>query len=215
MEQKSRKTYQGAKNNKEQTMTKLLEGVGIVLEEKGYTGLNATNIAKAAQVDRKLIKLYFGSLDNLIDTYIRSRDYWLTETADTTAPLKDDQNVNTKDVLEKLLIDQLDNFRKNREMQKAVTWQISEKSNIMSEITRNREKVSALFFPLAEKELADKNIDIRAISSLLVAGIYYLVLHAEHTDSTVCDIELDDNGFDRVKSAIKSILNATYSKNDI
>ncbi len=211
MEKKLRGSYKGVKNNKEKTMTKLLQAVGHVLSTKGYTGLTSTNIAKAAKVDRKLIALYFDTVDNLIETYIRSKDYWLTK----ITPAKEkilNKPESTKDILEDLLLSQLDNFRTNLEMQKAVTWQISEKSNIMSEITRNREEISKLFFAQADKELEYLTVDIRAISSLLLSGIYYLVLHSNNTDSTVCEIELDDDGFQRIREAIRQVLNWTYEK---
>lgn len=208
----TRAPYRGQKNNKEKTMRKLLDGVGKVLTEKGYTGLTSTNISKAAGVDRKLINLYFDSVENLIEIYIRTKDYWLTSSGKSTDQLKDLATKNSKAVLEKLLLDQLDNFLINEEMQKAVTWQISEKSKIMSEITREREKISALFFEISDQEFKNKEVDLRAISGILVAGIYYLVLHAKHTDSTVCEIELDDNGFDRIRKAIKFILKMTYAK---
>lgn len=191
-------------------MAKLLAAVGKVLEKKGYTGLTPTNIAKAANVDRKLISLYFENVNNLIDTYIRSKDYWLVSTNPSKDQLQNEETTSTKDILEKLLMDQLDNFLNNTEMQKAVTWQISEKSTIMSEITRNREELSKLFFEKADKELQSSDVDIRAISGLMVSAIYYLVLHSKHTDSTVCEIEFDDNGFDRIRAAIKQILNWAY-----
>ena len=62
----ARKTYQGEKNNKSRTMSRLVQAVGTVLENKGYTGLTSTNIAKAAGVDRKLVSKYFDSVENLI-----------------------------------------------------------------------------------------------------------------------------------------------------
>ena len=211
MEKKSRGPYKGIKNNKEKTMAKLMQAVGHVLSTKGYTGLSATNIAKEAKVDRKLISLYFGTVDELIERYIRSKDYWLTKTTPAKENILNNPE-STKDILEDLLLSQLDNFRTNLEMQKAVTWQISEKSNIMSEITRNREEISKLFFAQADKELEHTTVDIRAISSLLLSGIYYLVLHSNNTESTVCEIELDDKGFQRIREAIRQILNWTYEK---
>jgi len=211
MSNPSRKAYQGKVNNKEKTMAKLLSAVGKVLEKKGYTGLTPTNIAKVANVDRKLIKLYFGSVDNLIETYIRSKDYWLLSSDNTSHTLENEPPNGTQDILENLLLDQLNNFLVNNEMQKAVTWQISEKSAIMSEITRKREEISKLFFEKADKELPP-HVDIRAISSILVSGIYYLVLHSKHTESTVCEIELDENGFERIRAAIKQIITWAYSK---
>ena len=113
--------------------------------------------------------------------------------------------------LEKLLLEQIHYFALNDEMQKVVLWQISEKSDIMSHVTQSREKMSSLFFPYSDKELAGKNVDLRAVSSLLVAGIYYLVLHTKMTDSTFCEIDLTtEEGMNRIKEAVKFILKQTY-----
>lgn len=57
-------------------MGKMIASVGKVLEEKGYIGLTVANISKYAGVDRKLVTLYFGSVEKLIETYIKGKDYW-------------------------------------------------------------------------------------------------------------------------------------------
>lgn len=207
----ARKTYQGEKNNKERTMTKLIQAVGVVLKKEGYTGLSTVNIANAAGTDRKLIRVYFGTVDNLIETYIKNKDYWINASEGAMETLTNSSNTSSKDFLESLLINQLDHFNKDVEMQKAVLWQISEKSDIMSHVTQTRERLSSLFFSFSDKELEGKDIDLRAISSLLVAGIYYLVLHSKSTDSTFCEIDITtEEGINRIKGAIKKILDQSY-----
>jgi AcrR family transcriptional regulator len=207
----ARKTYQGEKNDKSRTMTKLIQAVGAVLEKKGYTGLSIANIASAAGVDRKLISVYFGSVDNLIGTYIKNKDYWVAATDAAEETLAKSSGVSSRLFLENLLLEQIDQFTLNEEMQKVVLWQISEKSDIMSHVTQTREKMSSLFFPYSDKELAGKDVDLRAVSSLLVAGIYYLVLHTKTTDSTFCEINLTtEEGINRIKDAVKFILKQTY-----
>ena len=59
----ARKTYQGEINDKERSKQKLINAVGKVLKNKGYTGLTATNIAKTAGLSRRLITIYFDSVD--------------------------------------------------------------------------------------------------------------------------------------------------------
>lgn len=207
----ARKTYQGEKNDKSRTMSKLIQAVGVVLEKKGYTGLSIANIASTAGVDRKLISVYFGSVDNLIETYIKGKDYWVGATAAAEETLAKTAEISSRLFLENLLLEQIDQFTLNEEMQKVVLWQISEKSDIMSHVTQTREKMSSLFFPYSDKELAGKNVDLRAVSSLLVAGIYYLVLHTKTTDSTFCEINLTtEEGMNRIKNAVKFILKQTY-----
>jgi AcrR family transcriptional regulator len=72
----TKKRYQGETNDKERSMQRLLEAVGCVIKEKGYAGLGPTNIAKAAGLNKRLIYFYFGSVDSLVEKYVRSKDYF-------------------------------------------------------------------------------------------------------------------------------------------
>jgi AcrR family transcriptional regulator len=208
----ARKTYQGAKNNKSRTMGNLIKAVGIVLKEKGYTGLTVSNITAEAGVDRKLVSLYFGSVNNLVEIYIKGKDYWEAIYADPVKLLTTSPLTSTCHILENLLLNQLEHFTNDEEMQKVVLWQISENTELMEHVTTSREKIYSLFFPKADQELKDQNVDLRAISSILVAGIYYLVLHTKTTNSTFCEIDLTTGeGMVRIKKTIKKILEDTYS----
>lgn len=208
----ARKTYQGEKNNKSRTMNKLIQAVGIVLKNKGYTGLTVSNITAEAGVDRKLVSVYFGSVNNLIETYIKGKNYWDTINESAINLLTTAPETSTRLILENLLLTQLEHFTNDEEMQKIVLWQISENTELMAHVTANREEIYPLLFPKADQELKDQQVDLRAISSILVAGIYYLVLHTKTTNSTFCEIDLTtDQGMGRIKTTIKKILEDTYS----
>ncbi len=208
----ARKTYQGEKNNKSRTMNKLIQAVGIVLKQKGYTGLTVSNITAEAGVDRKLVSVYFGSVNNLIETYIKGKNYWDTINESAINLLTTAPETSTRLILENLLLTQLEHFTNDEEMQKVVLWQISENTELMAHVTANREEIYPLLFPKADQELKDQQVDLRAISSILVAGIYYLVLHTKTTNSTFCEIDLTtDQGMGRIKTTIKKILEDTYS----
>lgn len=194
-------------------MNKLIQAVGVVLEKEGYTGLSIANIAQAAGVDRKLITVYFGSVNNLIETYIKDKDYWISITENVEARMAGYENASTRVYLETMILEQMAHFAKDEEMQKVVTWQISEHSDIMSHVTQAREQISSLFFPIADKELVGRDVDLRAVSGILVSAVYYLVLHAKYTDSTVCEIDIrTEEGMSRIREAIKFILKATYGE---
>ncbi|MBB2954143.1 MULTISPECIES: TetR/AcrR family transcriptional regulator [Sphingobacterium] len=208
----ARKTYQGEKNNKSRTMNKLIQAVGIVLKNKGYTGLTVSNITAEAGVDRKLVSVYFGSVNNLIETYIKGKNYWDTINESAINLLTTAPETSTRLILENLLLTQLEHFTNDEEMQKVVLWQISENTELMAHVIANREEIYPLLFPKADQELKDQQVDLRAISSILVAGIYYLVLHTKTTNSTFCEIDLTtDQGMGRIKTTIKKILEDTYS----
>lgn len=206
-----RKRYQGATNDKERSTQKLIEAVGIVIQAKGYTGLTATNIAKAAGLSRRLITVYFDSVEDLIETYVRGKDYWVAASGKSPEMIQENNGSNTREILECLLTSQFDYFYNNEEMQKIVLWQISESTQIMKEICEERENLSKVFFELSDKELKGVNIDLRATAALLVAGVYYLVLHAKSTDTTFCEIDLNKaEGMQRIKDAISLILKNAY-----
>ena len=208
----ARKTYQGEKNNKSRTMNKLIQAVGIVLKNKGYTGLTVSNITAEAGVDRKLVSVYFGSVNNLIETYIKSKNYWDTINESAINLLTTAPETSTRLILENLLLTQLEHFTNDEEMQKIVLWQISENTELMAHVIAKREEIYPLLFPKADQELKNQHVDLRAISSILVAGIYYLVLHTKTTNSTFCEIDLTtDQGMGRIKTTIKKILEDTYN----
>jgi AcrR family transcriptional regulator len=208
----TRKRYQGEINDKERSKQKLIKAVGIVLKNKGYTGLTATNIAKAAGLSRRLITMYFGSVDELVETYVRNKDFWLAASGNAGEMIAANKGEDTKKIIEYLLQNQIDNFYDNPEMQKLILWEISKKTKIMYEVCEEREHLGSKVFELTDKELQGRNIDIRAVTALLVAGIYYMVLHAKSTDTTFCEIDINQpEGMQRIKNAISLIMENAYN----
>jgi len=163
----TRKKYQGVINDKERSKSKLINAVGKVLKSKGYVGLTATNIAKAAGLSRRLITIYFESVDDLVETYVRNKDYWIAASGNTGQMIAENTGQNTKRIIESLLKNQLSYFYNNAEMQKLILWEISKKTKIMNEVCEDRERLGSKVFELVDKELIGKGIDVRAISALL------------------------------------------------
>lgn len=209
----SKKTYNGASNNKERSMQKLLAAVGTIIKTKGYTGLGPTNIAKSAGLSKRLIYIYFGTVENLVETYVRSKDYWVAAAGNAGELMEKNKDSGTKEILEALLINQFDYFYKEEEMQKIVLWQLSERSKIMFEVCEEREQLGAKFFELADPFFEKTDVDLRAVAGLLVAGIYYMILHAKVNDSLFCQIDVNTaTGRDRIKKAVHVILQDTYKR---
>ena len=200
-----RKKYKGEVNDKERSKQKLINAVGKVLEIKGYKGLTVTNIAKEAGLSRRLITIYFDSVDHLVETYVRNKDYWTSAIGRVEEMMNEKRSIDTKKMIDNILQNQLDYFYNNSEMQKLILWEISEKTKVMYDVCEERERLGSKVFELADKEFEDK--DIRAVSALLVAGIYYMVLHAKSTDTLFCEIDINQpEGMKRIKNAISLIL---------
>ncbi|MGY3211929.1 TetR/AcrR family transcriptional regulator [Mucilaginibacter sp. HD30] len=207
----AKKTYQGTSNNKERSMQRLIDAVGDIIKTKGYTGLSASSIAKAAGLDRKLISLYFDSTDQLIETYVRQKDYWVSAANSAKSEIDKLENAGIKEIITTLLHKQLDFFHNEEEMQKLVIWQISEQSDIMFKIAEEREKLGTDLFVIADAELDKTTVDIRAVGALMVAGIYYLVLHSASNNTLFCEIDIStEAGRTRIKNAITMIIADTF-----
>lgn len=211
----TRKRYQGKINDKERTKGKLIDAVGEVIKTQGYTALNSTNIAKAAGLSRRAISLYFGDVENLIETYINGKDYWIGIIEDTKVDMEqlDDNAIDTEKVLDSLLVNQFEYFFCDTEMQKILSWQVNEFSDVMLRVSNNRERLSKIFFDKADEELRGKEIDVRPVAALLVAGIYYLILHSKTLKSPFCELDINNpSDFERVRNTISLILKLVYNQ---
>jgi AcrR family transcriptional regulator len=175
-----------SKKNRDETMQKLIAAVGEILKEKGYTGLGVNKIALRAGVSKELIYRYFDSLNNLLRAYISSRDYWQPLLRDLNEA-NDKQNTLT--MFTELLQNQFRFFFEEKEMRRFILWQISEYNTLLRSISEERESEGARLLSLTNDHFEGSGINFRAVTALLLGGIYYVVLHAEHNKSTVAGMD--------------------------
>jgi len=209
---KQRKVSQGPIREKARTMKKLVNSVGKVLKRKGYPGLTIANIAAEAKVDRKLIYVYFGTIDNLIETYIREKDFWKSDSNDFVQHLFSNPDILTKKVLTELLHQQFGNMLNNLELQKIIHWEIGGKNEILRKIADEREAMGEQLFDFMEANYTNPASDIRAVLALQVSGIYYLSLHAKNNGSNFCGIDINTpEGEQRIYKALEQIVDFSYN----
>jgi AcrR family transcriptional regulator len=210
---KERKITNGPIRNKERTRKKLTDAVGKVFAKEGYANLTAIKIASVAKVDRKLIYLYFGSLNNMIDCYFKENDFWVpTYNKDIAQLLLKQQPLNQQAIMT-ILKGQLDRIMNNKTFQKVIQWELSEKNKHMRKLSDERELVGEQLFNLTEDRFIGSGADLRATLALQIAGIYYLALHAKVNGSTFCGIDINlPAGKQRIENALKQIINDTFDK---
>ncbi|MFC6102677.1 TetR/AcrR family transcriptional regulator [Olivibacter domesticus] len=208
---KERKRPQGEIRDKERTKLKLLNAVGEIIRAEGYHGLGVNKIAAKAGVNKKLIYRYFESVENLIEKYVREKDYWVSF-VDKVQIVESPTDFG-EHTLSKLLSAQFDFFYTAEEMQEIVLWEISEHSSLMRDIADAREHLGSELFKLSDPLFEGSGIDLRSLVALQVAGIYYLVLHAKHNGSTFCEIDIKtEEGRGRIKTAIEQISKWAFSE---
>lgn len=210
---KIRKVPNGPVRNKERTKQKFLAAVGKIFSKNGYTGLNVKKISEVAKVDRKLLYLYFGSLDNLLEVYFSKKDFWdPSYNQFLSTILEDRKSIGEQDIFT-ILKGQLEDILHNEEFQKAIHWEISEKSDIMRKVSDEREAVGQRLFQLTEDRFKGIDVDIAATLALQVGGIYYISLHSKINGSTFCGIDINTSeGKLRIEAALKQIVANLFRK---
>lgn len=203
-----RKIVRGSIRNKEKTKQKLLRAVGKILKTEGHSELIVSKIASVAGFDKKLIYKYFGSTDNLIDEYIRTKNYW---SVIEEKEINEDLLTSEKDLLGLALLKQLEGLRKNKELQKIMLWQLSENRPILTELYEQREEANqGLHANPTELNFCDKSEDYRATIALVLAGIYHLNLCTLTKRSAFFGFDLNsEDDRSKIKKAITEI--ASYA----
>lgn len=201
----TKKIYQGPIKNRERTKQKFLDAVGEIITTEGYTGLGVNKIARQAGMNKSLIYSYFGGVNNLIQQHARSNDFWLLSNQNTHRFIEESQ-IEKTELIKTLLLNQLEFFSSNKQMQKFIIWQISERSQIMNEIAIAREKITTEYFKFTDDPLS-KKADFRAVSAIFISAIYYLTLFSKNNTSTFCDIDFTKkSGLDRIINSMSHIL---------
>jgi len=208
----ARKVTDGPIRNKERTKGKILEAVGKIIRTEGYKGLIVNRIGKASRLDNKLIYLYFGNVDRLVEMYVKSKDYW------NNIPQELIDEVNANPILEKesvisIMEHQMDHIFNSEELQKILLWEISEESQLMREIADEREAFGETLFKKSKSTFRNTDVNFRATEALLIGGIYYLVLHARANGSTFCGLDINkDKDYKTIKQTFGRLVEWTYAE---
>jgi AcrR family transcriptional regulator len=202
----------------ERTQRELLNAIGEILMECGYTGLRVNKIARHVGKDKSAIRHHFGRLVDLEKAYIREKDYWLPF-FERFQLGENPSKVEIKKIFTELMQENFQSFLTNPEMQKIILWQISETNPLMRSISEAREESGDRLLSKASPYFIPSGTSFKAVIALLLGGIYYLVLHAATNKSTVCGIDVNRES-DR-KTIVKTVgeiiewaFQATDNKND-
>lgn len=210
---KVRKVTDGAIRNKARTKRKLLDAVGEVLRTKGYTGLTIRNIIETAGVDRRLIYLYFGGVDQLIETYLNEKDFWLSQINPKAQTIMESAEDFGQNEITAILHTLFDEVFKSSDLQKIIHWEISEHQPRLVELINNREELGRHLFKLTDADFVGTDVNLRAIMAIQIAGIYHLILHAHSNACTFCELDLNTpKGRKAIKTALSKIMEMVYKE---
>ncbi|WP_426582639.1 TetR/AcrR family transcriptional regulator [Mucilaginibacter sp. R-33] len=195
----------------DQTKRRLIDAIGEILQNTGYTGLRVNAIARYLGRDKNLVRYYFDSLANLQKAYIMEKDYW-PPFFERFQLGKDADKDRVKTLFMELMQENYRFFNANKEMQKIILWQISEENPLMRSISEAREREGDKLLGLTEPFFRNSGISFKAVIALLLGGIYYIVLHANTNRSKVCGIDINlEKDSEALKATIAQVISWAFA----
>lgn len=165
------------RRSKQQIQNIVLDAVASLVKEVGFSNITITAIAQKSEVDINAILRSFGSLEELLDMYSHLFDYWFRKTLENSDRLQNDPVGYYKESIVNLA----DALYNNREMQELLIWEISEDNPTTRKVASNREVSNEPVIKALTDMFKDSGINFDAMSAILIAGIYYLVLRRKRS----------------------------------
>jgi AcrR family transcriptional regulator len=199
--------------NKEETKKRLINAVGEILKNEGYSALGVNNIARKSGVNKGLIYRYFGKLDYLVETYVVENDYWLEFFKQTNQLVQESQPESLQLLISQILQNQYKFFLSEPDMQRLIHWELSGESPLMTSIHNARETNGQKILEMTDDHFKNQKVNFRAIAALLVGGIYYTILNSRFNGGMFCDIDVNSTyGQNEILKAIEQTVGWAFEK---
>jgi AcrR family transcriptional regulator len=207
--------------DREGTEKTLMDAVGSVIREEGFTKLGINKVAKRAGVSKVLIYRYFGSLDGLIESWLLQQNYWVDTSLRTETQIKAlAGEKNFEIVLHNMMMEifrgQVTQLRSTPEVREMIRWFLCEESPVAAGVMKAVEdrgySLTRAFIRALEQEDSDPGVaDSEAVIALLVSGIYNLALYSDRTNR-FNGVALDtDEGWERILGAVETISKSLFT----
>lgn len=175
-----------------------------IIKEKGFLGLTVTGITHNSEIEPVQFYNRYSNLENFIDEYVKMYDYWFSDVIKS-------QNLDGGEMERyRSIIDNLfHSLRENKIMQELLKLELST-NNETTRRTSNLRELHTL--PLSQKYskiFSETDVDIVAISALMIGGIYYLVLHNELSPFSGIQLNIEKDRI-RVSNAISFLCNMLF-----
>ncbi|GAB4024662.1 TetR/AcrR family transcriptional regulator [Spirosoma koreense] len=193
------------KRNRPATIQRIVKALEHILAQEGLEGVNVNAIAQTADVSKVLVYRYFGSVEGLLEYYIRMGKLvphydpgWLAQLRPVEP--SDMARVWSSQTLE--LFRRMRACRGSRELLKA---SVREKTPLAEAVSRNLDaELTNLVNQLAFLEGGD----YQAISAIMLGALSYLTIQAQ-LDHPVIGIDLrSQEGWQRIEAATTTIYKA-------
>lgn len=166
-----------------------------LIKKKGFASMLVTELIKKARIEPLVFYNRYDNLSDFYDEFVRQYDYWFKDIL-TGIEFPADSEAGYVSILK----DVQKALQDKSVMLELLRWEIAEGNETTVRTAMLREMHT---MPLVDAYGAKfKNIDVVALSGLVIGGIYYLNLHRDR--SKFSDIDLStEQGQARIEKALE------------
>ncbi len=176
--------------------------------ENGFSDAVVSNIVKRAKIEPRVFYSRYKNLEDFYKSFVKRFDYWFNDLIDDLDI--DKKNMVSAESLTKILISLLENLSKGTVMLELLRWEVAKGNDLTQQTASLREYHTLQLAHEFDHVFRDSGIDIVGLSTLLIAGIYYLILHKDRSD--FCGINLrEEQGKQRLKNTITWIVDTVFA----
>ncbi len=178
------------------------------IKKKGFSLALVTDIVKRAKIEPVVFYNRYKNLDEFYDTFVKDYDYWLSDLVRDSI-----ENIDSEEAYSNVIEKILNNLLSDDIMTELLRWEVAEGNNITERTARLRTMHAVDIFRNYEEKHTGIGIDVTAVSALLVAGIYYMLLHKDRSSMIGIDIN-QAAGKRRIVNAIREISRLIFQEKE-
>lgn len=197
------------KRRPRRTKVNLQESINNAAEElikkDGFSKLLVTDIIKRAKIEPVVFYNRYTNLDEFLDEFVKNYDYWFSDVLNTTS---------SKDGLNEIIQRLFTELNNDSLMLELLRWEIACGNKTTTRTAMLREIHIMPSVKEFEALFHDKDIDIAALTALIIGGVYYLSLHKDRSPFSGIDINTQE-GLCRIQKAIQYFVKKIYEEHKL
>lgn len=192
------------RRSKKDIETSILDAASRLIEKGGFSKLTVTGLAHEAEIEPVQFYNRYEDLSRFIDEYVKRYDYWFSDVIKSQK-----QSGNDKKLYAHILTGLFQSLLENKAMQELLKWELANNNETSQRTARLRELHTLPLCQKYAKIFSDTDIDVVAISAIIVGGIYYLILHDELSTFSGIDLKIESDR-ERIFNAIDKLSNLLF-----
>ena len=151
-----------------------------LVEREGLLKITANMLMAEANIESPVFYNRYTSIDDLIYEYISDKDFWVAG----KLPYKDINKEGPEEYYIQTVLKLAKMLYESKFTRDVLAWELKSDSEAASRLAGLKEMENEALLVYYSKIFKDSGIDIRGITALLIAGVYYLYMHKDK--STFC-----------------------------